>query len=107
MCSYQTVVDMYPRYLDSLVANISDDHQCQQQCSNNRAFACRAYSFYASGSQCFISSDDRSKYYLLTIVCYLKLIVVLCYSFRWAVSFAEPTWNKLYGAKLQQENYDR
>ncbi|XP_046464235.1 uncharacterized protein LOC124210016 isoform X1 [Daphnia pulex] len=59
MCSYQTVVDMYPRYLDSLVANISDDQQCQHQCSNNRAFACRAYSFYASGSQCFISSDDR------------------------------------------------
>ncbi|EFX69242.1 hypothetical protein DAPPUDRAFT_329313 [Daphnia pulex] len=54
-----TVVDMYPRYLDSLVANISDDKHCQHQCSNNRAFACRAYSFYASVSQCFISSDDR------------------------------------------------
>ncbi|KAI9559609.1 hypothetical protein GHT06_013614 [Daphnia sinensis] len=59
MCSYETVVDMYPRYLDSLVANITDEVQCQQQCSNNRPFACRAYSFYASGSQCFISSDDR------------------------------------------------
>lgn len=60
MCSYETVVDMYPRYLDSFVANITDEIQCQQQCSNNRPFACRAYSFYASGSQCFISSDDRS-----------------------------------------------
>lgn len=60
MCSYQTIPDMYPRYLDSLVANISDDAQCQQQCTNNRPFVCRAYSFYASGSQCFISSDDRS-----------------------------------------------
>ena len=59
MCSYVTVPDMYPRYLDSLVANISDDNQCQHQCASNRPFACRAYSFYASGGQCFISSDDR------------------------------------------------
>jgi len=58
-CTYQTVPDMYARYMDSLVSNIADDDQCQQLCSTNRPFSCRSYSFYASGSQCFISSDDR------------------------------------------------
>lgn len=59
MCAYQTIPDAYPRYLDALVSNISDDNGCQQLCSGNRAFSCRSYSFYASGSQCFLSSDDR------------------------------------------------
>lgn len=102
MCSYQTIPDMYPRYLDSLVANISDDAQCQQQCTNNRAFACRAYSFYASGSQCFISSDDRSifQFQLVKKKFNFNNLKKKFISFSWAVCSVESTWNELHGTEL-------
>ena len=58
---FQTVENMYTRYLDVLVSNISDEKQCQQMCITNRLFICRSYSFYVSGGQCFISSEDRGK----------------------------------------------
>jgi PAN domain len=61
-CAHQTVENMYPRYMDLSLSNVSDEKQCQQLCHANRAFTCRSYSFYPAGSQCFISSEDRGRH---------------------------------------------
>ena len=59
---FQTVENMYPRYMDLSLPNVMEEKQCQQLCQQNRAFTCRSYSFYTAGNQCFISSENRGKY---------------------------------------------
>jgi hypothetical protein len=49
---------------------VTTEQDCQVRCNTHRDFVCRSYSFYAAASQCFISGDDKGKYF---INCYLKV----------------------------------
>ncbi|XP_023323415.1 uncharacterized protein LOC111697594 [Eurytemora carolleeae] len=57
-CPYQRTDNAYPRYLDSIVSRVTDEIACEKQCTFHQDFVCRAFAFYTSASQCFISGDD-------------------------------------------------
>ena len=58
-CPYQRTDNGYPRYLDTIVDNVKDEVACEVQCTFYDQFVCRAFAYYASANQCFISGDDR------------------------------------------------
>lgn len=56
------MANSYPRYLDLVLPLVADERDCERRCYSYTDFICRSYSYYPSGSQCFISGDDRCKY---------------------------------------------
>ena len=58
-CSYKRTDNAYPRYLDTIVTQVSDEIACEKQCTFFEDFPCRSFAFYTSASQCFISGDDQ------------------------------------------------
>ncbi|XP_063218616.1 uncharacterized protein LOC134528880 [Bacillus rossius redtenbacheri] len=59
-CHFQSVPNSYPRYLDIVIPLVTDERECERRCLGYPDFICRSFSYYASGSQCFISGDDRA-----------------------------------------------
>ncbi|KAK3908976.1 Protein let-653 [Frankliniella fusca] len=59
-CTFESVANSYPRYLDLVLPLVADERDCERRCYSYTDFICRSYSYYPSGSQCFISGDDRS-----------------------------------------------
>ncbi|KAG7162250.1 putative PAN domain-containing protein 5 [Homarus americanus] len=59
-CPYAKTEASYPVYLDDTINGVTSELQCQNLCSDYRKFTCRAVSYYATGSQCFISGDDKA-----------------------------------------------
>ncbi len=58
-CPYEPRENAYPRYLDTVVNDVKDEVACEVQCTFYEPFVCRAFAFYPSALQCFISGDDR------------------------------------------------
>ncbi|XP_033606986.1 uncharacterized protein LOC111863521 isoform X3 [Cryptotermes secundus] len=58
-CNFKSVPNSYPRYLDIVLSLVSDEVDCERRCYEYSDFICRSFSYYPSGSQCFISGDDR------------------------------------------------
>ncbi|XP_034231598.1 uncharacterized protein LOC117639791 [Thrips palmi] len=58
-CTFESVANSYPRYLDLVLPLVADERDCERRCYSYTDFICRSYSYYPSGSQCFISGDDR------------------------------------------------
>lgn len=58
-CTFESVANSYPRYLDLVIPLVADERDCERRCYSYTDFICRSYSYYPSGSQCFISGDDR------------------------------------------------
>ncbi|XP_021930316.1 uncharacterized protein LOC110834946 [Zootermopsis nevadensis] len=59
-CNFKSVPNSYPRYLDIVLSLVSDEMDCERRCFEYSDFICRSFSYYPSGSQCFISGDDRA-----------------------------------------------
>ncbi|XP_069693489.1 uncharacterized protein [Periplaneta americana] len=59
-CNFKSVPNSYPRYLDIVLSLVSDEMDCERRCYEYTDFICRSFSYYPSGSQCFISGDDRA-----------------------------------------------
>ncbi|XP_068082053.1 uncharacterized protein [Anabrus simplex] len=59
-CNFKSVPNSYPRYLDIVLSLVSDESECERRCFAYPDFICRSFSYYPSGSQCFISGDDRA-----------------------------------------------
>ncbi|XP_046406709.1 uncharacterized protein LOC124171575 isoform X1 [Ischnura elegans] len=59
-CSLDSVPNSYPRYLDTVLSLVTDEADCERRCKTFSDFSCRSFSYYPSGSQCFISGDDRA-----------------------------------------------
>ena len=59
-CPYKRTDNAYPRYLDTIVSRVTDEIDCEKQCTFYEDFLCRSFAFYASASQCFISGDDTA-----------------------------------------------
>ncbi|XP_065562057.1 uncharacterized protein LOC136028245 isoform X2 [Artemia franciscana] len=57
-CHYSSIDDAHPRYLDSVVSDVTTEEECQSYCDDENSFNCRSFAFYAPGSQCFLSADD-------------------------------------------------
>lgn len=66
-CNFKSVPNSYPRYLDIVLSLVSDEVDCERRCFEYSDFICRSFSYYPSGSQCFISGDDRGQYFCLLI----------------------------------------
>ena len=60
-CPYQRTDNGYPRYLDTIVDNVKDEVACEVQCTFYDQFVCRAFAYYSSANQCFLSGDDKGK----------------------------------------------
>ena len=58
-CPYKRTDNAYPRYLDTIVTQVTDEIACERQCTFFEDFPCRSFAFYTSASQCFISGDDQ------------------------------------------------
>ncbi|KAG8232567.1 hypothetical protein J437_LFUL008705 [Ladona fulva] len=59
-CTLDSVPNSYPRYLDTVLSLVTDEADCERRCKTFADFSCRSFSYYPSGSQCFISGDDRA-----------------------------------------------
>ncbi|XP_047103996.1 uncharacterized protein LOC124722900 [Schistocerca piceifrons] len=59
-CTFKSIPNSYPRYLDLVLSLVSDEMDCKRRCYEYTDFICRSFSYYPSGSQCFISGDDRA-----------------------------------------------
>lgn len=81
-CPYQRTDSAYPTYLDVTVENVVSELQCQRECTNYRSFNCRSLAFRPTGSQCFLSGDDTSKF-----VCNSFFMIWCIYAFIYLLIF--------------------
>ena len=58
-CSFDKVLDSYPRYLDATIGDVATEEDCAAKCNGYDNFICRSFAYYTLGSQCLISGDDR------------------------------------------------
>ncbi|XP_076355850.1 uncharacterized protein LOC143249601 isoform X2 [Tachypleus tridentatus] len=64
-CSYKTVErDQFMLYTTKSVPSASSTFQCEQECNQEREFACRSYTYveqsgFVGGNQCLLSSESR------------------------------------------------
>ena len=66
-CNFKPVPNSYPRYLDIVLSLVSDETDCERRCFEYSDLICRSFSYYPSGSQCFISGDDRGQSWYIVI----------------------------------------
>ena len=66
-CNFKPVANSYPRYLDIVLSVVSDETECERRCFEYSDLICRSFSYYPSGSQCFISGDDRGQFFYIII----------------------------------------
>lgn len=67
-CPYQRTENSHPRYLDTVINNIKNEVACEVTCTFHEPFTCRAFAYFTSASQCFLSGDDKGQYFLLISV---------------------------------------
>ena len=66
-CNFKPVPNSYPRYLDIVLSLVSDETDCERRCFEYSDLICRSFSYYPSGSQCFISGDDRGQFSYIVV----------------------------------------
>ncbi|UYV62303.1 hypothetical protein LAZ67_2000066 [Cordylochernes scorpioides] len=59
-CAFVQSPNAYPTYTDVVeTSGITSQASCEDFCTNYGVFNCRAFAYYSSNSQCFLSGDDK------------------------------------------------